>query len=592
MFFTAMGAVVGSLVLGASLGTIAGVAVSSLVGAAVGGIVGNKIMGRSTTLGSVLGDVVSVGVGSALSGAATMGSLLGKTGAKVVGQSIGSALGTAVRGDKVNLANVAMNAAAGYALSSATQYFNMEKGSKILTASDMHMTAAEATLDDVSLLTDNLDDARAILDLGQANPTWTIGEAAMEAGLLYDVTEMMKVDIETLTESGLSLDQAIDQMRSASGVTPQMIDSTKMGIEDLLAQKVLTGDLDTAIDELKAQGFRFNDTIETDVFDVKATEANVLDSTYNAPQTGALGVGEAFDISSPAGQAAVVDVGGFFVDNVVEESGWGWDTIKSSLDAVGGLGTIAKIGASLYSQGIAKETAERMAKAQIEAANAAIAAQERGVALSIEEQRRQYDQTRADMLGQRDLTRADMLEQQEKADPFYQQGLEASKKLSGILLGDEDPTEALRATPGYDWLTSEAEKASSRKMARMGMSGSGRAALELERQRIGLADQSYRGYINDLFTMSGYGPAALNIGQNALQTTASAGQSALQTTAAAGQTTSSNISNALTSLGSGTASQLQQAGQARASSYGIQGAAKQSAVTGVATALSEGGVFS
>ena len=78
----------------------------------------------------------------------------------------------------------------------------------------------------------------------------------------------------------------------------------------------------------------------------------------------------------------------------------------------------------------------KAAKAQKNAANAAAAASERATQLQIEEQRRQYNQTRADYA------------------PYRETGYKALNTLAGLYgVGGTriDPTAALEATPGYQF---------------------------------------------------------------------------------------------------------------------------------------------
>ncbi|MBF0399966.1 MAG: hypothetical protein HQL90_04290 [Magnetococcales bacterium] len=218
-------------------------------------------------------------------------------------------------------------------------------------------------------------------------------------------------------------------------------------------------------------------------------------------------------------------------------------------------------GASIYA-------ANKAASAQEDAAMAGIDATKSNTLASIAEQRRQFDATKA------------MLEKQQAlAVPFVQAGTQATGKLqqylTGGAAGQEEFSKALRATPGYGFLQEEAQIGAERGLARSGLSQSGRAAEELQRRRMGLADTTAQGYMANLFNLAGYGTQGLGLGNaNASQI------------AQAGQSSANQIGSALQNLGINQANMLQNAGQARASSYLSQG----QEVTGLLGALARSGI--
>ena len=111
-----------------------------------------------------------------------------------------------------------------------------------------------------------------------------------------------------------------------------------------------------------------------------------------------------------------------------------------------------------------------------------------------------YNQTRSDLGTYRQAG--------EKTTPYYM-------GIMGVPGYDEvDPTEALRATPGYNFLMDQGTEAIERKAAGRGMLGSGATAKGLMQYGQGLADQTYNNYMNRLYQMIGTGQnAAAQTGQ-------------------------------------------------------------------------------
>lgn len=115
--------------------------------------------------------------------------------------------------------------------------------------------------------------------------------------------------------------------------------------------------------------------------------------------------------------------------------------------------------------------------------------------------------------------------------------------LNPLLYGDgPEATEALRNTPGYGFMQSEGERGVLAARNAAGDIFGGGTALELQRQRMGMADQTYNNRIAQLLAASGQGAAGANA-----------------------------VSGAALSTGANNAQLLQNAGNARAS--GIMGGA-------------------
>lgn len=209
------------------------------------------------------------------------------------------------------------------------------------------------------------------------------------------------------------------------------------------------------------------------------------------------------------------------------------------------MGIAAAIAGAAVIGGVATAvTGPKAANAQKDAANQSIA-----------EQRRQYDQSRADLA------------------PWRTAGAGALGKLAGLYGVSTDGTANSKGTgftsdftasPGYDWRLSQGLKAIDRKMSSRGLLN-GRPAVEAE-QRFGegLASSEFENYANHLAGIAGVGQAATN------------------TTVQAGENAANNISNGLI-----------QAGNARASSYANIGSAINGTVNNMASAYlyGQGGGF-
>lgn len=110
--------------------------------------------------------------------------------------------------------------------------------------------------------------------------------------------------------------------------------------------------------------------------------------------------------------------------------------------------------------------------------------------------------------------------QQTRTDlgPYRQVGEYTTPYYAGILnipgYNQVDPTAALRATPGYNWMFNQGVNAIDRSAAAKGMLGSGNVAKALTQYGQGLADQSYNNYMNRLAGLIGTGQnAAAQTGQ-------------------------------------------------------------------------------
>lgn len=171
------------------------------------------------------------------------------------------------------------------------------------------------------------------------------------------------------------------------------------------------------------------------------------------------------------------------------------------------------------------------AGSSIIAGNKASKAQRRAADQQIAEQRRQYDQTRADFA------------------PYRETGYRALDSLAGLYgvggasaqSGGAAPQRDLSgfyASPGYQFRLSEGQKAIERSAASRGLLKSGASVKAIQRYGEGLAASEFDSYANRLASLAGVG------------------QSSTGATAAAGQDATNNISAA-----------YRDAGNARASSY-------------------------
>lgn len=204
--------------------------------------------------------------------------------------------------------------------------------------------------------------------------------------------------------------------------------------------------------------------------------------------------------------------------------------------AAAAIGAVATVGGA-----VAQASAgSKAAKAQRQGAQMAADASERSTQLQVEEQRRQYDQTRADYA------------------PYRETGYKALDTLAGLYgVGGTkiDPTAALEATPGYQFQLSEGLRAIDRGNSARGILNSGGADKARMRYASGLAASNYDNYANRLAALAG-------VGQSATGSTAAAGQNAANAITGAYGTNGANQANAATA-----------AGNARASSYANTGAA-------------------
>lgn len=190
-------------------------------------------------------------------------------------------------------------------------------------------------------------------------------------------------------------------------------------------------------------------------------------------------------------------------------------------------------GAAVVGSGASLIAGSKAAKAQKNAANAQIA-----------EQRRQYDQDRADWA------------------PWRATGESALARLNNEMKAGA--TTAFSKTPGYDFRLSEGVKAAERSAAARGRLGSGATMKAVQRYGEGLASDEYGDWWNRNAGLAGVGQAATSA------------------TSAAGQNATNNITNAIGA-----------AGNARASSYANTGSAINSGINNVLAAYlyQQGGGF-
>lgn len=176
------------------------------------------------------------------------------------------------------------------------------------------------------------------------------------------------------------------------------------------------------------------------------------------------------------------------------------------------------------------------AGASIISGNKAASAQRQAADQSIAEQRRQYDQTRADFA------------------PWREAGGSALNMLSRAygLNGQTPDQSAFFTSPGYDFRRTEGLRAIDRNRAARGLLNSGAADKARMAYGEGLAANEYDSWWNRLAGVAG-------VGQNAANSTAAAGANA-----------ANNISNS-----------YMQAGNARASSYANTGSSINSGLNNV-----------
>lgn len=190
-------------------------------------------------------------------------------------------------------------------------------------------------------------------------------------------------------------------------------------------------------------------------------------------------------------------------------------------------------GAAVVGAGSSIIAGNKASKAQKNAANAQIA-----------EQRRQYDQTRADYA------------------PWRAAGQSALDRLTNEMKAGA--TTAFTKTPGYDFRLSEGVKAAERSAAARGLLASGATMKAVQRYGEGLASDEYGNWWNRNAGLAG-------VGQAATDSTTQAGM---------------NATNQITGA-------IGQAGNARASSYANTGSAINSGINNVLAAYlaQQGGFF-
>lgn len=206
-------------------------------------------------------------------------------------------------------------------------------------------------------------------------------------------------------------------------------------------------------------------------------------------------------------------------------------------------------GGSIISGFLSSKSQKSAAKAQVAGNIQAAQLQAESQRDAIEEQRRQYDISRGDLLEEREYQRAGAL-------PYREAGQESLGQLRGLFSGDVDPTAAIEATPGYQFQVEQGRKSLESSAAARGGLLSGRALQESQQIGQGLAQGGYRNYLSDLFKMAGYGPQV-----------AGAGQGMTSQMGILGQETSGNIAGYLSKGGLVQANLAAQSGQARASAY-------------------------
>lgn len=164
--------------------------------------------------------------------------------------------------------------------------------------------------------------------------------------------------------------------------------------------------------------------------------------------------------------------------------------------------------------------------------NKAAGAQENAAAMSVAEQRRQYDTTREDYR------------------PYREVGYKALDRLSQMYLGGGGGAASgssdggFETSPGYKFRVDEATKAIERSAAARGALRSGATMDALQRRVQGVASDEYENFANRLSSLAGIG------------------QQATGSTAAAGSNMANNVSNAYTNAGNARASAYQNTGNA------------------------------
>ncbi len=180
-------------------------------------------------------------------------------------------------------------------------------------------------------------------------------------------------------------------------------------------------------------------------------------------------------------------------------------------------------------------------EAQAGAADDAADLQARATRTAVEENRRQYEQTREDFAPWRETG---------------QVALGEYGRLFGVgeegLLSEDEINEArdrFQTTPGYQFAFDEGTRALDRSASSRGTLRGGGFARELTRYGQGMANQEFGNYANRLASI------------------ASAGQQATGSTAQAGQASAAGVSRAVMAGAVNQGSLIQDAGEARASGY-------------------------
>lgn len=203
---------------------------------------------------------------------------------------------------------------------------------------------------------------------------------------------------------------------------------------------------------------------------------------------------------------------------------------------------VAIAGAAVVGAGASVVAGNKAAKAQKNAA----ATQAQIAADQVAEERRQYDQTRADFA------------------PYRETGYKALDTLASLYgVGSKtiDPTAALEATPGYKFQMEQGLKAIDRSNSARGALASGGADKARIRYAEGIAASNYDTFANRLAALAGVG------------------QSATGSTAAAGEAAVNGIGSARSMAGNAAMA----AGNASASSYANTANAINSGVTNLAS---------
>ncbi len=211
---------------------------------------------------------------------------------------------------------------------------------------------------------------------------------------------------------------------------------------------------------------------------------------------------------------------------------------------------------------------EREAKA---AEEEAATVQEDAATRGLNEQRRQYEQTRMDTLGQLRTDRGIARNQYDRAQtqmrPWLEAGgsaLAAQSNIMGLSGVDaqQQAYDDYSMSPGQQFLRDRGEKAMVRNASAIGGLGGGNVRSDLQQQGIGFAAQDFGNYYNRLAGMSGTGQT-------------SAGQMGRMGANYAGRMgqMGSNASNLLGNIG-------QNFGNAAAQQYGLAGNARASGIFG------------